>query len=486
MTRGIGVRLLASFLLLIALAMGLLCPYLLHAFRQFYLEWSANDLRARAMVIRDIIGDQMTHPEQRDQLDSFTAQFRREDRVIVRLLDGQGRVLGSTDPTDYKGRSLLDLPGIRLGLAGEQNTGRLFRGQPLMERLYVVVPVRHAGRVVGLVRVSLLLGDFKDAYRRMRNVAFVGTLVTFLGCGFLSLLISRSLVRPISRMSTMAARIGMGHLEERVAVRGPRELEQLGTTLNTMAGQLAEQERIRRDFLANASHEFRTPLSNVRVALETLIELPPAEPEVVDEMLQGAVGEIERLTFLVADLLDLARIQGEMGEPGASRTAGWQETPCRALIDPLVAAVTPRLRSRELRLEVAAPPDLWVTGSEPRLRQAIMNLLDNAIRCSPDGGRLRLRVARRGSGVEIVVADDGPGIPDADLPYIFDRFYTVNKARSRATSGTGLGLAITRSIMEAHGGSVEAACGPAGGSTFTLRLPGAGREEPWGKGQVQE
>jgi len=279
----------------------------------------------------------------------------------------------------------------------------------------------------------------------------------------------------------MAMRIGAGHLGERVAVHGPRELRQLGTALNAMADRLAEQERIRRDFLANASHEFRTPLSNVRVALETLIETPPhpggTRPEMERRMLQGSLGEIDRLALLVRDLLDLARIQSESGPTSAEGRTELGPLSCRALILPLVAAVTPRLQAKRLELEVAVPPEIRVAGDEPRLAQALMNLLDNAIRCSPEGGRLRLTVSNRGDGVEISLSDSGPGIPEADLPYIFERFYTINKARSRdprepgGGGGTGLGLAITRSILERHGGTVHVTGRPEGGTTFTLRLP---------------
>jgi signal transduction histidine kinase len=276
-------------------------------------------------------------------------------------------------------------------------------------------------------------------------------------------------------MSVMAVRIGAGHLEERVTVQGPRELAQLGGALNAMADRLAEQERIRRDFLANASHEFRTPLSNVRVAIETLLETSPTRPDMGRHMLQGALGEIDRLSLLVRDLLDLARIQSEAGAVGVDGQTEWCELSCRALIRPLVAAVAPRLQARRLDLQLSVPPEIRIVGDEQRLAQALMNLLDNGIRCSPEGGRLCLSVVHRGDGVEISLADSGPGIPAADLPYIFDRFYTVNKARSRAqggtSGGTGLGLAITRSILERHGGSVHATGRPEGGTTFTLRLP---------------
>src|SRR5438034_1312563 len=196
MSRGIGARLLVSYLLLIALAMGLLCPYLLYQFRSFYLEWAASGLRARALAISDTIGDRLAHPEQRDQLEEVTRLFRRQDRVIVRILDEQARVLASTDPADHKGDSLLTWKGMRRGLAGEINTGRAYTGRPATERLYVIVPVRKHRRVLGLVRVSLRLEDFKAVYRRMEDVVVGALAVTFAACSIVSLLLSRGLVLP--------------------------------------------------------------------------------------------------------------------------------------------------------------------------------------------------------------------------------------------------------------------------------------------------
>jgi signal transduction histidine kinase len=273
------------------------------------------------------------------------------------------------------------------------------------------VPVQSEGRVLGLVRVSLLLGDFLAAYRRMRNIEAVALLGTFGACGILSLFLARGLVRPIHQMAGMASRIGLGRLDERVKVRGPEELEQLGAALNGMAARLAEQERIRRDFLANASHEFRTPLSNIRVALETLLEAPTAPAQQQRRMLQGAVGEIERLTLLVGDLLDLARIESEARAEATGEAGDRRELSCRALVHPLIAAITPRLEAKRLDLELDVPEELTLVGDEPRLRQAVMNLLDNAIRCSPEGGKLRVAAAARGDEIEIIVADSGPGIP---------------------------------------------------------------------------
>ena len=192
-------------------------------------------------------------------------------------------------------------------------------------------------------------------------------------------------------------------------------------------------------------------------------------------MLQGALGEIDRLSLLVRDLLDLARIQSESGAVGAEGRTEMRPLSCRALVLPLVAAVTPRLQAKRLELEVTVPPEIRIVGDEQRLAQALMNLLDNAIRCSPEGGRLSLTAACRGGEAEISLSDSGPGIPEADLPYIFERFYTVNKARSRDPrepgGGTGLGLAITRSILERHGGTILVSGGSEGGTTFTLRLP---------------
>lgn len=223
-------------------------------------------------------------------------------------------------------------------------------------------------------------------------------------------------------------------------------------------------ERLRRDFVANASHELKTPVASI-LALAGAVRaaLAAGNAEAVSRFSARLEREAERLAALVGDLLELSRLEGGTLKRGEVR------------IDRVVESESERLRPRAeqtgLKLTVTCPVPLAVLGSEPELEHMVHNLIDNAMRYTPAGGAVDVCAARDGDAAEISVADTGIGIPEPDLDRIFERFYRVDVARTRETGGTGLGLSIVRNIVETHGGTVDVKSVMDQGSTFTVRLP---------------
>jgi signal transduction histidine kinase len=213
------------------------------------------------------------------------------------------------------------------------------------------------------------------------------------------------------------------------------------------------------------SHELRTPAANIQVTLESLLAGADEEPALRGRFLRATLRESERLSQLVRDLLDLARL-----EAGGVRMAA---EPVRLgdLVVRASEAVESRLRERSVLLELDHKGNLWVMGDADRLLQVLMNLLDNSIRFSPPESVIRVSTLAAREEAILAVEDEGAGIPAEDLPFVFDRFYTADKSRARDSGGTGLGLAIVRQIVEAHRGRVEAANKPEGGARFTVHLP---------------
>lgn len=237
--------------------------------------------------------------------------------------------------------------------------------------------------------------------------------------------------------------------------------------------ELRRLERVRRDFVANASHELRTPIANIRATAETILDMPE-DPGLAARFLPHLVSEAERLSRLVSDLLDLARAD-----------AGLETRRERFDVGDVAEAVRWRLEAKAQENGVAvlceADPDCIVEGDAPSIEQVIFNLLDNALAYTTAGGRVHIVVRHLDGEIEIAVSDDGIGIPGGELPRVFERFYRVDKARSRSQGGTGLGLAIVKHIVENHSGHVRVesqAQGEPGsenghGTTFTVRLPAA-------------
>jgi len=226
-------------------------------------------------------------------------------------------------------------------------------------------------------------------------------------------------------------------------------------------------ERMRREFVANASHELRTPVAAIRGAVETLASpsLDRAQRERFEAMLAS---QVDRLSRLVAELLDLSRVEAPGYRFAATRFP---------LAEPLGAAlstVRARAEARGVALEHALPPDLPALDADATaVEQVLTNLLDNAVKYTPEGGRVRVRAATERGMVRVEVEDTGPGIAAEHLPRLFERFYRVDPARSRALGGTGLGLAIVKHLVQAHGGEVGVSSIPGRGATFRVTFPAA-------------
>jgi len=345
-------------------------------------------------------------------------------------------------------------------------------GSRILAASLVVVGVTLGIVAVGVVRVggdlfaSLMIeaGDTADHARGMFDesvtvVLLLAAAVAAVVALLLAVVFARRLARPIERLAGAAEKIADGDLSARVPEDGPAELRSLAAAYNAMAARLAEQEAIRREFVVNASHELRTPLTNLQGYLEALRDgvLPP-DPATFDSLRE----EVDRLTRLAASLDILAGGGGERPAPAPVDLAGV----VRASAD----LVAPTLARRSVDLAVAIDDSLLVRGRADELTQVLGNLLQNAARYTPAGGRVRVEASRTPDGAMVQVSNSGPGIPPDDLPHVWERFYRVEKSRDRARGGAGVGLAIVKQLVEDAGGRVGAAS-DAGWTTFWFRLP---------------
>ena len=281
----------------------------------------------------------------------------------------------------------------------------------------------------------------------------------------ISLVFSRSILRPLRDMMQASQHIAEGHYDERVKAGGADELGQLADRFNQMAEKLHQVESMRRQLIGDVSHELRTPLTAIKGSMEGLMDgVLPA----TDETYQQIHQEADRLNRLVDDLQELSRVE-----------AGAYELDLRPTqIAPMFETMAKRFRqqfeAKRVRLDLSLPADLpLVLADEHRILQVLTNLTGNALMYTPEGGNVTIYAARTNGMLQITVRDTGTGIAQEHLSHIFDRFYRVDKSRSRAAGGgSGIGLTIAKYLVEAHGGKIWVESGGKGkGSAFSFTLP---------------
>ena len=325
----------------------------------------------------------------------------------------------------------------------------------------------------GFVRTAMRLNEITAIDTRIQVIIWsVGAFVVALTV-LLSLEVSKRLAKPILDMAGTAVRIRDGDLQQRIPIRSKDELATLGYAINDLAGKLSNDieqlrrlERVRTEFLGNVSHELRTPIFSIQGFIETLLDGALDDPAVNREFLEKAHKHAGRLNTLLNDLIEISRI--ESGDMKMS----FRYFNVRQLIVGAVDEMQEYARKKSLTLKpvLELSDEVTAFGDRERLQQALTNLIDNAIKYTDAGGTIVCGARADTSSVEIWVQDTGSGIPAEHLPRIFERFYRVDKDRSREVGGTGLGLAIVKHIIEAHGSAVNVQSSPGKGSTFRFSL----------------
>ncbi|NLO78896.1 MAG: sensor histidine kinase efflux regulator BaeS [Xanthomonadaceae bacterium] len=346
-------------------------------------------------------------------------------------------------------------------------TGELIAGRPSETEAARRHPLLSEGETVGWLVLAPLRHPVSRVDRQFQEQQFKAGLVTaglaLLLAAAVAALLAWRLLRPVRQLAAATHALAAGDYRVRVPVESSDELGRLARDFNRLASTLERNEKLRREFMADVSHELRTPLAVLRGELEALQDGVRAP---TPEALQSLQAEVLALGKLVDDLYELA-----LADVGA---LAYQlvELDLVDVVASVVKGFEARCAERQLRLTCRLPAQpLPLRGDRLRLAQLLGNLLENSLRYTDPGGQLQLEVERQGQQAIISLQDSAPGVPAELLPRLFERFYRPEHSRSRAHGGAGLGLALCRSIVEAHGGSIEARPSPLGGLQVLVRLP---------------
>lgn len=462
MVLGIKYRLLVSHLAIALIASVAASIYLFVSFGKLQVGYHEHALLASAYALADVLDVNFGTPRGLVQVDRSMRKLARDDSEKFAILDVQGKVLSSSVPVIPSKRSLHR--EIREALKGKEFLSVKNAVNDNDERIIVAVPIERDGEILGVVRAWILEKDYQASLspiKRITGLVMTGIAVL---CVVLSLLLAQALITPIRQMRQLSRRIAKGDFSIRLTPSGKDELGQLSDDLNVMATRLQDLDNARRDSMGNVSHELRSPVSNIRITSEVLERRAEKLGDDSAKLFQTVVHETERLESLINELMELSAI--DSGALILER----EVFHLRPLLQELIDNVCPRVELKNLTLGLLADPDLEIVADKLRLGRAIANLIDNAIKFTPDNGQIVISARQEPAETVIEVIDNGEGIAPEDLPRVFERFFRADKARQRK-GGSGIGLSIVKRIAEAHGGKAHVRSELGTGSTFSISIP---------------
>ena len=320
---------------------------------------------------------------------------------------------------------------------------------------------KRMGALVYIASIQDTVDSLAHIRNQMTGIFAMALVVVLVVAGFISSIVTR----PVAELSAGIERMSKGDYKHRVHVPGKGEMAQLAAAFNQMSEQVHNLDEARNQFVSNASHELKTPLTTIKILVESMIYQDDMDPELRHEFLGDINKEIDRLSSVVGDLLTLVHIDSHKLKLRREMMV-FADT-----VRESVSRLEPLAKRRGQTIKTEIQDSCEMFADPGKLAQVCYNIIENASKYTPDGGSIRVTLRRMGRDAVLEIADTGVGIPEADLPHVFDRFYRVDKARSRDTGGTGLGLSIVQQIVRLHAGSVTVASEMGKGTTFTVQLP---------------
>ncbi len=465
--------------LVVILLLGILLSYQIEG---YLFQQVVGGLRTETNTITALIQQSVSRRESRTAIAEEMQLFSSNSHIRVTLIDSAGVVLYDSSVPD----SLLStmenhlqrpevLEASRAGIGSNVRTSKsIQQGLVYVARTVSITGVgrRDAFPRLRYVRVAVDLQSVNNVMYEIRFKIALAAIAILLVVALASQIVSKRLSNPLTEIAAMVNEIKRGHLEQKLPVRSDDEVGRLAALVNELTDklrtdieQLKKLERVRSEFLGNVSHELRTPIFSLKGFLETLIDGAIDDPSVNRSFTEKAYHHANRLDSLLSDLIEISRI--ESGEMKMS----FRYFDISAMLKTIATDFADAAGRKKQNLVLEIPDhEVLVLGDRERLHQAIGNIVNNAIKYCPPESTTTVRAVEGQQTVNISISDNGPGIEAVHLPRIFERFYRVDKTRSREVGGTGLGLAIVKHIIEAHNSKITIASEIGHGTTFSFDI----------------
>jgi len=461
-----------AFVLLTIIAVFVLNFFVSLKLRDRFEQKISEQLQSNAVLVGEILKDDLIEGRGEDIQNKTKALADKLDLRIT-VIDRQSKVIGDSETTPSLMESHADRPELIRAFENGFGQSTRFSDTLNYNMKYVAVRVNDGDEHLGIVRFALPLSEVQIQIQTIYRVVLLGAFVAVVIALTAAYFISRSIISPISQMQIVAQRIAKGDFSRKVKIKSKDELGELAKSLNIMADELQQKieslkrmDRVRTDFVANVSHELKTPLTLIKGYIETLQDRAIDDKEKAHKFISIIKEHTSRLENIINDLLSLSEL--ELSRNSIVKT----DFDLRHLIDEVAMGFGHALDAKQQTLSINSQgDDFGVKADSDKIEQVFVNLIDNAIKYTKDAGRINISLLEQQDAITVTVEDNGIGIAKEHLDRVFERFYRVDKARSRQLGGTGLGLGIAKHIVIAHNGEIHIESEINKGATVSVTLP---------------
>ena len=383
----------------------------------------------------------------------------------VMLLERDGRVMLDTGDAAQKGK-IMAAPYVLEAISGKNTVFETETDG--LHYIQAAVPVHNGYTIVGALCYKASTEDLYTYFEHIRFRLIVISICGSLLIGLFGIFISALFTKPISKVTGQIKEMSETDTRHLIDVRGGNEITELVSAFNLMVERINDIDARRQEFVSNASHELKTPLSSIKLICDSLLQNPETDRETVNEFLGDMNEQVDRLTRIVNRLLSLTKLDSSVEE---SEIFSFSTVNIQLLVQNVVKALLPLAQSKNIMLETNLGESIFLRVDADKIWEAVYNILDNSIKYTPMDGRVYIELYRDEKNVYITISDSGIGMAETEINKIFDRFYRVDKARARETGGTGLGLSIALSAVQLHDGYIDVESREEEGSLFRIVLP---------------
>lgn len=435
--------------------------YILDFVTNYAYKQRSVELLTRANIAASFIGN--NEYDTNYQL-LMLGDIEKNARVIY--FDRDAKVLYDTAETgNLKGKIMSDPKALK-ALSGENVTEKTEQEDILY--ITAAVPVIRSGETIGAVYLKAHANELRDYSRQVQRNLLLISVIMCLIMTLVSYLIVRAFTASMSKLTARIKEMNENDSREQVEIKSNNEINELVVAFNKMVEKTDDVEARRQEFVSNASHELKTPLSSIKLICDSVLQTPDVDRATLNEFLMDMNDEVDRLTRIINKLLSLTKLDASVDEKEVLELSTFNIKP---LVENIIRSLSPLAKNKHIKVQTLLLDDVFIRADADKIWEAIYNILDNSIKYTQNCGRVYIELYRDNKNVFITITDNGIGMAEEEMDKIFDRFYRVDKARARETGGTGLGLSIALGAIELHGGYIEVESYEEVGSLFRLVLP---------------